>query len=510
MYEGLAEFASSGVFPPKWNTVIYVLLAKPRGDQRRVCKRRDIALLAQDLKLLCRMLKMESYDRMSGRIDPAQDGFCAGHSSVDPGLKAVLIAQMAKALGKPLYMLYIDLATFFPKCDRSVTYFAEAKHGLPQEVADLVALLFLEKTGQYDSAHGLGEGFDLKMGVLQGCVLSPSRAKLLLNTLVVAIRAHVRGFRLWQAKGRSVSQLVFCDDWLGCLESPDELVRAWELWDTWCLTSGCQLGIVGLEKTAVSAVRYVNGKAEDAPCPVLHTHDGVRVPHMTWKELYKHVGWLRRIDGDGTAARAKLAAVVKSLVARLVRAKHMRREEFVVASNAIITGVGNYYGAALWGSFDWADSVEASWRAAFRWRYGISRSSPRAWFYAATPSDPELAGQRRAHGEGLNRVHLHTVMSAALYSQMCRALGDPFDSDARAIARSAVALEAFRWGCRTPIQLWDCRHLESVLERQLAEKGKKTLWQERGCTCGRAAVRLTFSFCNPPAWMMRGTSRRGG
>ncbi len=79
---------------------------------------------------------MESYDRMSGRIDPAQDGFCAGHSSVDPGLKAVMIAQMAKALGKPLYMLYIDLATFFLKCDRSVTYFAEAKHGFPQEVAD--------------------------------------------------------------------------------------------------------------------------------------------------------------------------------------------------------------------------------------------------------------------------------------------------------------------------------------------------------------------------------------
>ena len=47
------------------------------------------------------MLKMESYDRMSGRIDPAQDGFCAGHSSVDPGLKAIMIAQMAKAPGKP-------------------------------------------------------------------------------------------------------------------------------------------------------------------------------------------------------------------------------------------------------------------------------------------------------------------------------------------------------------------------------------------------------------------------
>ena len=124
-------------------------------------------------------------------------------------------------MGKPLFFLYIDLATFFPKCDRSVTYFAEVQHGLPQEVADLVALLFLEKEGKFDSAHGLGDEFKMHMGLLQGCVLSPSRAKLLLNTLVVAIRAHVRGFRLWQAKGRSVEQLVYCDDWLGCLESPE-------------------------------------------------------------------------------------------------------------------------------------------------------------------------------------------------------------------------------------------------------------------------------------------------
>ena len=64
VHAGLAEFASSGVFPAKWDLVVYVLLAKPRGDQRLVGKRQDIALLAQDLKLLCRMIKMESYDRV--------------------------------------------------------------------------------------------------------------------------------------------------------------------------------------------------------------------------------------------------------------------------------------------------------------------------------------------------------------------------------------------------------------------------------------------------------------
>ena len=142
-----------------------------------------------------------------------------------------------------------DLATFFPKCDRSVTYFAEVAHGLPQEVADLVALLFLEKEGKYDSAHGLRDEFKMHMGLLQGCVLSPSRAKLLLNKLVVAIRAHVRGFWLWQAKGRSVAQLVYCDDWLGYFETQEALVLAW-LGNLGCLVPrlGLQAGHRRLRK----------------------------------------------------------------------------------------------------------------------------------------------------------------------------------------------------------------------------------------------------------------------
>ena len=165
---------------------------------------------------------------------------------------------------------------------------------------------------------------------------------------------------------------------------------------------------------------------------------------MSWTQVYKHVGWHRRPDGSGADARKHVANVIQGLVARLLRAPYMRREEFVTASNAIIVGVGSYYGAALWGSFAWADAVEAKWRAVFRLKYDIARGSPRAWFYAVESGDPDRVGPKRAHGEGLGRVHLHTVMAASLYAQMCRSLGEHGDSEARALSRSAVALEAFR------------------------------------------------------------------
>ena len=49
-YNGLIVAARERVFPKAWEMVIYVLLRKPRGDQRQVCNRRDIALMANDLK----------------------------------------------------------------------------------------------------------------------------------------------------------------------------------------------------------------------------------------------------------------------------------------------------------------------------------------------------------------------------------------------------------------------------------------------------------------------------
>ena len=63
-----------------------------------------------------------------------------------------------------------------------------------------------------------------------GCVLSPDKAKLLLNTVIVAISAVCRGVRLWgfdgesvEAASREVCNMAFADDWLGAFASEREL-----------------------------------------------------------------------------------------------------------------------------------------------------------------------------------------------------------------------------------------------------------------------------------------------
>eukprot|EP00966_Prymnesium_polylepis_P109147 2525788-Prymnesium_polylepis.1 len=78
------------------------------------------------------------------------------------------------------------------------------------------------------------------MGRLMGCPLSPASAKILLNSILIAISAHVKGVCIWQGEApsweevsgdqwRRIVQLAFADDWCGIFEMADQLHTAWDM-----------------------------------------------------------------------------------------------------------------------------------------------------------------------------------------------------------------------------------------------------------------------------------------
>ena len=121
---------------------MYVLLQKEGARVDVVNLRREIALMAQDMKLLLQMVRRVSYQRLVARISASQSGWLAGHGCSDTSAIAAHVIQQSARLGRPLWLLYIDLATFFPRCDREVVTVAEALHGLPQCVQDLTVLIY--------------------------------------------------------------------------------------------------------------------------------------------------------------------------------------------------------------------------------------------------------------------------------------------------------------------------------------------------------------------------------
>ena len=151
-------------------------------------------------------------------------------------------------------------------------------------------------SGVFDSAHVMGDDFKIYIGSLMGCVLSPDRAKLLMNTMGVVIRLVARSVRLWACEG-SIAQLVYCDDWLGIFTNEAELQAVWAIWVNWSLASGCRMGIEErkdkakeLSKTTVCAARWEGGWLVDVEITTLCNHDGMEVPRLGANEAYKHLG----------------------------------------------------------------------------------------------------------------------------------------------------------------------------------------------------------------------------
>ena len=142
---------------------MYVLLVKPLpNNPNQTAGRREIALMPQDMKLFMQMIRSRCYARAACSLHHAQVGWKRGWGAFDPGLAAKVAIDQARRLRHPLYVIYVDLARYFPKCNREAVKAAEVLAGLPKEVFNLVALIYGSATNkaacvecQYESEAGL-------------------------------------------------------------------------------------------------------------------------------------------------------------------------------------------------------------------------------------------------------------------------------------------------------------------------------------------------------------------
>lgn len=483
--------------PEEWKTVLYALLIKkPPSRPDVVSQRREIALMAHDMKLLLQMVRRVSYQRMVGRLAMEQAGWLNGYGCGDPAMVVASVVQQARRLKKPLWLLYIDLATFFPRIDRDVLTVAEAIHGLPKEVQQLTLMIYgaaaePEKavTCHYDSAAGLGDGFKNWMGALMGCVLSPDRAKLLLNTVLVAIKLVCKGVKLWghgaadqERTWRRVAQAAFADDWCGCFEDERDLQKAWHVWRTWERVSGCKLGVKKNLKTVVTGAGYdTAGRATSVSDPKLPMIGGGTVPFITHGEAYKHLGVWRTACGDDGRMWQELKRMLRAALARLRSVRRVSIDEFILLSNALIGGIAGYYLQTFYISFEQSEEIEREWRTIFRRKFGgkleVADSTPRVFFY-----------QGRAKGLQ-RRQHLWAVGLEAIVASFDSAMADVDDTPQRAAARTTIALALEAWGCKQDPHTWSWQHLEVELERSLRRSSCRQLgdaWMLATCMLEQA------------------------
>ena len=476
MHTAVMHDLRRGVLAPSWKTVLYALLVKKAPNNPEcIGERREIALMAQELKLVLQMVRWTSFCRLEGHVDAPQAGWTAGHGAADPGLALQAAIHDARRTRRWLYICYIDLAQFFPRMNRIIQEEAELFMGLPPEVALLAKQIYGRGVAglvdavqcRYDTADGLSWPFANHMGALMGCVLSPSKAKILLQSVVQAIACTVRGYVPWGGSD-GVPQVCFGDDWAGLGGDAAEVRAMWAIWSAWEPIVGAKIGIKGTVKTVLTGVDWRRGRAAAVENLHLHTVDGTEVGFLLPHEAYRHLGNLRRADGCGATGwlgqkgEAGLRGKLHMCLARLrrVRPGSMDEDEFVMVSDTLLNGTAGFYLQSLYVPFKQLDGVEAAWRKIHARLFGADASEPVVFKYLT----PQLALDGRR-----GRLHMWAAGLEALYTTMCKAMADVHDTPQRRAARSAVALAMHRWGCRSDPARWEAEHIREALRASLEE-----------------------------------------
>ena len=194
--------------------MVFTLLRKKHGDQRKVRKRREIALMDQTLKLVLKCVKRLTFDRMVGRTGIDNKGWIPGHGALNAALIAACMLGQTQELQQMTIIIWLDLAQFFPSIKRRPRRLAEWLLGLPEDVALLAEEVFRGMMARIDTAHGLGDEYEILGGDLMGCVLSPSHARSLLTIISEAIAAVSAGIQLWGCRheARKIAQTMMADD----------------------------------------------------------------------------------------------------------------------------------------------------------------------------------------------------------------------------------------------------------------------------------------------------------
>ena len=186
VYDAIMHDAEVGCVSERWHKVVYVLLEKKAPNDPEIAgQRREIALTESDVKVLLQAVRRTCYARLLGRTRPQNLGWVPGYGCSDVAQASAWLVQQARVLRQPLWLLYADLAQFFPRVHRGCLRVAELAHGLPVAVVKLAADIYGEHSGDprvarcvYDSDGGFGGEFVNGQGTLMGCPLSTDRPRI--------------------------------------------------------------------------------------------------------------------------------------------------------------------------------------------------------------------------------------------------------------------------------------------------------------------------------------------
>ena len=135
---------------------------------------RTIALISHASRIMVKILQVRLQEYMNCELPDVQAGFRKGRRTRDQIANILWIKEKAREFQKSIYFCFIDYAKAFDCVDHNQLWKILKEIEIPDHLNCLLRNLYAGQEATVRTGHETTDWFQIRKGVCQSCILSPS------------------------------------------------------------------------------------------------------------------------------------------------------------------------------------------------------------------------------------------------------------------------------------------------------------------------------------------------
>lgn len=216
--------------PSNFNKAIMIPLFK-KGDPLIASNYRGLSLLNSLSKIFNSIIlnRLTFWIEHNKILTEFQAGFRKQYSTVDNIFNLMNIVQLNSLNSKKTFAFFVDFSNAFDTIPHSSLFFKLSKVGISSKIIRILQNTYEKSETVIFDGSTYSSPFSAKVGVKQGCILSPLLFSLFINDLVDELSGGVN------VAGINVKVLLYADDIVILSDSPYALQSMIDDLQTYCL-----------------------------------------------------------------------------------------------------------------------------------------------------------------------------------------------------------------------------------------------------------------------------------
>ena len=402
--------------PGPWKESLTVLIYK-KGDHKDPSNWRPISLQCTIYKIFTAVLarRLAEFCIEGNIISPFQKGFMPYEGCFEHTFMMTSLLEDSKRNCKDLYTVWFDLENAFGSVLHSVLFDMMSRLEIPNSFISLCKDIYSGSLSRIRTGSGYTDTIPLRMGVKQGCPLSPLLFNLVLQGMLHGLDGVEGGYKM--SSTLIVKYLAYADDLCIVASSKDEVSAFISKMEEFMDWAGLSFNV---QKCAsLSCINSSPHKYVQSFSPLIK---GKPVRALKWSERYRYLG-----VETGRTGIANLDALRQTLVneTSAICSSLLTDWQKIDAINTFVISKATYYLRAALPTLGWVRQIDKEIRSAVKKGLQLPRRTISHVIYT-----------KRCVG-GLGLFCLEDNLQVARLTQMCRCLTSP-DSAIRNCAWSQL------------------------------------------------------------------------